>query len=84
MLLQKIFRIRIPRLTENEFQATKFPSFPQVLEICGESLNFSRSMETLPTDVRHECMTLTALFSMEMHCSSSKFIACMTANSCPS
>ena len=61
MLPQKIFKIRMPRLAENEFHTTKFPDFsltfcvfffkiPSLfllaLKFCDISM-FSRSLDTL-------------------------------------
>ena len=46
MLPQKIFKIRMLRLAENEFHTTKFPDFPLVSEF-PDIFIFSKSLDTL-------------------------------------
>ena len=47
MVPQKIFKIRIFNLAENEFQTTKFPDFFEFCRKFPDYSRFSRSVATL-------------------------------------
>ena len=49
MLPQKIFKIRIFNLAENEFQTTKFPDFSQTFGILLQIPDFSRFSRSVAT-----------------------------------